>query len=112
MRTVSLNSAGELRELTIELEGLLAAGKHLSVTVAEASELLSPREAAARLGFSRQHVRRLVDAGELEGRQMPNSRYWKIPLSSILAFETRREVAARRADAFSADLDELGAPAE
>lgn len=112
MRTVNLTSRGELDELTSTLERLLDDGKHLSVTVAEADELLSPQAAARRLGFSRQHVRRLVDAGELEGRQLPNSRYWKIPLSSVIAFQQRRDHAAERADAFSAELDKLGAPAE
>ena len=112
MRTVSLNSPGELKELTSELEGLLADGKQLSVTVAEADEMLSPQAVAARLGFSRQHVRRLVDAGELEGRQMPNSRYWKIPLSSVLAFEERRGRGRQLTDRWSAELDALGAPAE
>ena len=80
-----------------------------SVTVAEGDKLLSPQEVAARLGLSRQHVRRLVDAGELEGRQMPNSRYWKIPLSSVLAFEQRRERGRELTDVWSAELDALGA---
>lgn len=112
MKTVNLTSRGQLEELTSTLEQLLDGGKCLSVTVAESDELLSPQAAATRLGFSRQHVRRLVGAGELVGRQMPNSRYWKIPLSSVIAFERGREQAARTADTFSAELDELGAPAE
>lgn len=91
---------------------MLADGRSVAVTVAEDDELLSPSAAAARLGFSRPHVRRLLDAGELSGQRMPASTYWKIPLSSILAFEERRERAAREADAFSAELEDLGAPAE
>lgn len=109
---MNLSSATDLEALATDLGELLADGKRLSVTVAEADELLSPQAVAERLGFSRQHVRRLVDAGELQGRQLPGSRYWKIPLSSVLAFEERREAAGRRADAFSVDLDALGAPAE
>jgi excisionase family DNA binding protein len=112
MKTVPITSRGQLDELTSTIEQLLEDGKQLSVTVAENDELLSPNQAAARLGFSRQHVRRLVDAGGLVGEQLPGSSYWKIPLSSILCFEQRREHAARRADAFSAALDELDAPAE
>lgn len=112
MKTVQVTSRGQLEELTSTIEQLLDGGKQVSVTVAETDELLSPQATASRLGFSRQHVRRLVDVGELTGEQLPNSRYWKIPLASILAFEDRREQAARQADAASAELDELGAPAE
>lgn len=112
MKTVKLTSRGELDKLTSTLEQLLDDGKRLSVTVAETDELLSPQAAAARLGFSRQHVRRLVDAGELVGQQLPGSRYWKIPLSSVIAFEAQRDRAAERADEFSGELDKLGAPAE
>lgn len=112
MHTVNLSSRGDLQELASELEGLLAAGKQLSVTVAEADEMLSPQAVAVRLGFSRQHVRRLVDMGALAGSQVPGSRYWKIPLSSVLAFEARRDHGRALTDAWSAELDELGAPAE
>lgn len=75
-------------------------------------EVLSPAEASRRLGFSRQHVMRLVSAGELDGERLPGSSYWKIPLASILAFEERREAAHERADAFSRELDQLGVPLE
>jgi excisionase family DNA binding protein len=112
MKTIHVTSRSQLADLTGTIEQMLEDGKTLSVTVAEADELLSPSAVAARLGFSRQHVRRLVDAGELVGRQMPGSRYWKIPLASILEFEERRERAARDADRFAAELDHLGAPAE
>jgi excisionase family DNA binding protein len=37
------------------------------------SDGLSPNAAAGRLGFSRHHVRRLVDAGELTGTRVPGS---------------------------------------
>jgi excisionase family DNA binding protein len=112
MRTIHLTSRQQLAELTTAIEEMLDGGKRLAVTVAEEDELLSPNAAAERLGFSRQHVRRLVDAGELAGRQLPRSRYWKVPLSSILAFEERRERAAREADEFASGLERLGAPAE
>lgn len=78
----------------------------------EEQELLSPQQAARRLGFSRQHVRRLIDYGELEARQLPGSSYWKIPLSSVLAFEERRAESDRRTAEWSRDLDAMGAPAE
>jgi excisionase family DNA binding protein len=94
------------------IDGLLDADKPFAVTVAEENALLSPQEAADRLGFSRQHVRRLIEAGELEGEQLPNSTHWKIPLHAVLAFEQRREEAEKRADEFSRSLDAMGAPAE
>lgn len=112
MRTIQVTSQGQLEELTSAIEEMLEDGKSLSVTVAESDELLSPNAAAERLGFSRQHVRRLVDVGELVGEQLPRSNYWKIPVSSILAFEDRREQAAREADALSSELEQLGAPPE
>jgi len=80
--------------------------------VTDEARARAPQAVAERLGCSRQHVRRLVDAGELDGHQLPSSRYWKIPLASVLAFDARRAAAARRADAFAAELDALGAPAE
>jgi predicted site-specific integrase-resolvase len=49
--------------------------------------VLSPEQAAERLGVSPQHVRRLIAAGELEAECLPNSRGWQLPMRSILAFE-------------------------
>jgi excisionase family DNA binding protein len=95
-----------------EIERLLGDGKRVAVTVAEEDELLSPQEAAERLGFSRQHVVRLIAAGDLDARRMPGSIYWQIPAASVLAFEERRERARRQADELSRALDELGAPLE
>lgn len=95
-----------------EIERLLSAGKRIAVTVAEEQELLSPQEAADRLGFSRQHVVRLIHAGELAADKLPGSSYWQIPVGSVLAFEERREAARRRSDELARSLDELGAPLE
>jgi excisionase family DNA binding protein len=53
-------------------------------------ELLSPREAGEVLGFSRQHVRRLIDAGELEGTQLPGSEHSRISAASVEALLARR----------------------
>jgi len=72
---------------------------------------LSPQAVANRLGFSRQHVHRLVEAGELEASQS-NSAHWKIQIRAVLAFEQRRSDAEERADEFSRTLDRLGAPTE
>jgi excisionase family DNA binding protein len=54
-----------------EIDRLLGEGKHIAVTVAEEQELLSPQHAADRLGFSRQHIVRLINAGELEAHKLP-----------------------------------------
>jgi len=114
MKTVHLDpGARERASLVVdEIERLLAEGKHIAVTVAEEQELLSPQQAAERLGFSRQHVVRLINAGELEARKLPGSSYWQIPLAAVLAFEERGRRAGEMADEFSRSLDALGAPLE
>lgn len=114
METIRLDPAErrEVSRVTEAIDGLLAAGKRVTVTVVEDDEQLSPQEAADRLGFSRQHVVRLINARELAAERLPNSTYWRIPAGSVLAFEERRERARRRADEFSSSLDELGAPLE
>ncbi|MGH2912756.1 MAG: helix-turn-helix domain-containing protein [Solirubrobacteraceae bacterium] len=95
-----------------EIERLLAQGKHLAVTVAEEDELLSPQQVATRLGFSRQHVVRLIGYGKLQAQKLPSSDYWKIPLSSVLAFEEHRAEHDRITAEWSRNLDATGAPAE
>jgi excisionase family DNA binding protein len=117
MKTIHIDPAeGDARQklstLQETIEELLEGEKPIAVTVAEESTMLSPQEAADRLGFSRQHVRRLIDYGELSAEQLPNSTHWKIPLRAVLAFEQRREEAEKRADEFSRSLDQMGAPAE
>lgn len=94
------------------IEDLLDADKTIAVTVVDENTMLSPQAAADRLGFSRQHVRRLIEAGELGASQLPRSKHWKISMRAVLAFEQRRSDAEERADEFSRSLDELGAPAE
>lgn len=92
--------------------GRTACGSLLRCMVAEEQELLSRQQAADRLGLSRQHVVRLVNAGELEARKLPGSSYWQIPLATVLAFEERGRRADEMADEFSRALDALGAPLE
>lgn len=114
MKTVHVDpKAGEpMAPVAAEVERLLAEGKSVTVTVSEERELLSPQQVAARLGFSRQHVVRLINAGRIEAERMAGSSYWQIPLSSVLAFEDRMADADRLASEFSRSLDELGAPLE
>jgi len=101
-----------LEQLAKTVSELLDAGKEVEVIVGESVELLSPQQAGAMLGFSRQHVRRLVDAGELTAERLPNSQHWKIPLGSVAAFQERTAVRLAKLKADSEELDRLGAPLE
>jgi excisionase family DNA binding protein len=112
MKTIHLDSLGQLSLVTDAIRELLNDGKHVAITVVDKDELLSPNQVADRLGFSRQHVRRLIDAGEIEATQMPGSSHWKVPAASVIAFEKRREQAREQADEFSRELDRHGAPLE
>ncbi len=117
MKTIHIDPAEgdakqKLSAVQDAIEALLEADKTIAVTVVDEDASLSPQEVADRLGFSRQHVRRLIEAGELEGAQLPRSTHWKVPMRAVLDFERRRSGAEERADAFSRSLDELGAPAE
>jgi excisionase family DNA binding protein len=103
---------GQSALVTAEIDRLLAQGKHLAVTIAEEREQLSLRQAAARLGFSRQHVMRLVEYGDLPAEKLTSSTDWKIPLSSVLAFEEQRAEHQRMTAQWSRDLDAMGTPAE
>ena len=102
----------EVAEIAGVVHDLIEAGKDVSVIVIDSDELFSPQRVGELLGFSRQHVRRLIDAGELEAVQLPASTHWKVSARSLVAFEERRQRANERANQFSHDLDELGAPAE
>jgi hypothetical protein len=95
-----------------EIERMLADGKHVAVTLAEEQELLSPQQVADRLDFSRQHVMRLIGYGDLVAQRLPASSHWKIPLSSVLAFEERRAEHERLTAEWSRGLDAMGAPPE
>lgn len=114
MKTLHLDPAARDQAVLVseEIDRLLGEGKRVAVTVAEERELLSPQQAADRLGFSRQHVVRLIGYGELQAQKLPGSSYWKIPLASLLAFEARRERARELTEEWSRDLDAMGAPPE
>lgn len=114
MKTLHLDptAADQAALVTKEIDRLLGEGKRLAVTVAEEKEFLSPQQAADRLGFSRQHVVRLIGYGELPAEKLESSSYWKIPLTSVLAFEEERERGRELAAQWSRDLDAMGAPAE
>lgn len=73
---------------------------------------VSSQEAAERLGFSNQHVIRLIRASELSADEVPGASGWQVSLRSVLAFEERREIARQQADERARALDRLGAPLE
>ena len=114
MKTLHLDPAArdQAALVTDEIDRMLGEGKHIAVTVAEEQELLSPQQAADRLGFSRQHVVRLIGYGDRQADKLPGSSHWKIPLASVLDFEQEREHGDRIADEWSRELDELGVPPE
>lgn len=114
MKTFRLDpTSGDQATSVVEgVDKLLLEGKRVVVTTAEEQELLSPQETTRRLGFSCQHVRRLIDYGVLEARQPPGSSYSRIPLWSVLALEERRAESDRLTAAWSRDLDAMGAPDE
>lgn len=114
MKTLHLDPAArdQAALVTEEIDRLLNEGKRIAVTVAEEEEFLSPQQTADRLGFSRQHVVRLIGYGELPAEKLPGSNYWKIPLASVLAFEERRNRARELTAEWSRDLDAMSAPLE
>lgn len=107
------DSSEDVSESLLEtIRGFLRAGKSIAVTVVEEDAAVSPQQAGRLLGFSRQHVVRLIEAGELEAERMPNSRYWNVPRRAVEEFGRKREAAEERAAALLRDLDRLGAPLE
>lgn len=92
---------------SIEIEDIKAARRE-----ALRGEVLSLQQTADRLGVTRRHVVRLVNAGELQAHGTPDSSDWEIPLGAVLAFEERSRRADEMADEFSRSLDAQGAPLE
>jgi hypothetical protein len=52
---------------------------------------------------------RLIGYGDLVAQRLPGSSHWKIPLSSVLAFEESRAAHERLAAEWSRELDAMGA---
>lgn len=88
------------------------AGESFDFTVAPVDDWITPATAATQLGVSRQHVRRLMDAGELRGRLKENSTHWLVSQGSVTASLQRREEGLQVVNDRSRALDELGVPAE
>jgi excisionase family DNA binding protein len=109
-----LDPANLEQQLSVLVEEVRRAGRdeRLTITIAAQDEHVSPREAGERLGFSRQHVVRLIEAGELAGEKLEGSSYWRVPVRGLTEFEDRRDAARRAADTLSRSLDASGAPLE
>lgn len=73
--------------------------KHRGAVRAQAGKepWLSPTQVCKRLGCSRRTLYRMVVAGELEARRLPNSSYQRIPLREVVALEERRAAAGEQA---------------
>ncbi|HEY4094379.1 MAG TPA: helix-turn-helix domain-containing protein [Baekduia sp.] len=109
-----LDPANLEQQLSVLVDEVRRVGRdeRLTITIAAEGEHVSPREAGERLGFSRQHVVRLIEAGELAGVKLEGSSYWRIPVRGLVEFEDRRDDARRAADTLSRSLDASGAPLE
>ncbi len=94
--TVTVSVGKEQVELTPALVRLLVAGAGPlgdgdSVAVVSEDAEVSPAQAAQLLGVSRQYVDRLVANGLLPARQLPHSRYRKIPVRAVLAHKATKD---------------------
>jgi len=88
--------------------GALGDGESV-VLVSEEAEV-SPAEAAKLLGVSRQYVDRLVANGVLPARQLPHSRYRKIPVRAVLAHRVTKDAKRRGIASILEAADEAGVP--
>jgi excisionase family DNA binding protein len=85
-------SAGpELRDVLLTLSRAARDGSQLSVI--DANAVLSPNQAAERLGMSRTHLYKLLDGGEIVFHRVGRDR--RIRVSDLIAFEARRQRGRR-----------------
>ncbi len=84
-----LELPSSLLKSLIAVVGSLEEGATVAIVSEEAE--VSPLQAAKLLGVSRQYVDRLVAAGVLSSRRLPNSSYRRIPVREVLAHRSVRE---------------------
>lgn len=108
----ALTSAGpELRDVLLSLSRCVRDGAEFAVI--DGALVLTPNQAAERLGMSRTHLYKLLDRGEIVSHRVGRDR--RIRLSDLIDFETQRqsdnrELAERFANqqkTRSAAIDEL-----
>jgi excisionase family DNA binding protein len=80
------------------------------VTVLPSETELTPAEAAEILGLSRPFVVRLLDAGDLPSRHLPNSRHRRVKLSDVVAFQSRRDRRRAGRQRIGEIIDAAGLP--
>src|SRR5271155_2891206 len=77
----------ELRDVLLSLSRCVRDGGDLTVTAGSA--VLTPSQAAERLGMSRTHLYKLLDRGEIVSYRVGRDR--RIELKDLAAFETQRQ---------------------
>jgi len=81
-------SAGpELRDVLLALSRAARDGAQLAVV--DVNALLTPNQAAERLGMSRTHLYKLLDRGEIVFHRVGRDR--RIRVSDLIAFEAQRQ---------------------
>jgi excisionase family DNA binding protein len=77
----------ELRDVLLSLSRCVRDGTELTVTARSA--VLTPSQAAERLGMSRTHLYKLLDRGEIMSYRVGRDR--RIELKDLAAFESQRQ---------------------
>jgi excisionase family DNA binding protein len=77
----------ELRDVLLSLSRCVRDGAELAVI--DRSAVLTPSQAAERLGMSRTHLYKLLDRGEIMSDRVGRDR--RIRLDDLLAFESQRQ---------------------
>ncbi len=106
--TSELELPPSLVRLLVAGAGALGEGDSLALVSEEAE--VSPAEAAKLLGVSRQYVDRLVTNGVLPARQLPNSRYRKIPVRAVLAHRATKDAKRAGIASILEAADQAGVP--
>lgn len=107
-RTIS--SVADVRAVVHDLEVALQTGPVTLATIPGAD--LTPAQAGAVLGVSRQFIDRLIAQGRLRCQRLPGSSHRRIPADEVSRFaETRDESRAAHAPAVAA-LDAAQVPWE
>lgn len=106
--TSELELPPSLVRLLVAGAGALGDGDSLTLVSEEAE--VSPAEAARLLGVSRQYVDRLVANGILPARQLPHSRYRKIPARAVLAHRSAKDAKRAGIASILEAADQAGVP--